>query len=141
MEKKYKVLRLLLGDQLNSRHSWFTHQDPSVLYVMMEIRTETDYVWHHIQKACAFFAAMEGFTETLRNDGHDTLYIKLDDPSNKQSFAANCDVLLKKYAIGKFEYQLPDEYRLDEELKAYCKKLVIPFQTFDTEHFIQPGRS
>lgn len=135
MKKKYKVLRLLLGDQLNHQHSWFTHPDPSVLIVVMEIRTETDYVWHHIQKACAFFAAMEGFADELNTAGHDTLYLKLDDPANKQSFASNCDVLIKEYAIEKFEYQLPDEYRVDEDLKSYCHKLAIPHQVWDTEHF------
>ncbi|SEA28185.1 cryptochrome/photolyase family protein [Pedobacter hartonius] len=135
MESTYKKLRLLLGDQLNLQHSWFSHKDQSTLYVLMEIRTETDYVWHHIQKACAFFAAMEGFAETLNNDGHDTLYFKLDDPANKQSFSANCDALIKKYHIESFEYQLPDEYRLDEELKAYCDTLKIPCQAYDTEHF------
>lgn len=135
MEKSYKVLRLLLGDQLNLQHSWFVHPDPSVLYVIMEIRTETDYVWHHIQKACAFFAAMENFAELLNNEGHDTEYIKIDDLSNKQNFGANCDVLIKKYAIEIFEYQLPDEYRLNEELKSYCSKLEIACQFSDTEHF------
>ena len=135
MENKYKVLRLLLGDQLNLQHSWFANQDPSVLYVMMEIRTETDYVWHHIQKACAFFAAMQGFSAALNNDGHDTLYIKLDDSANEQSFVANCNALIEKYEIQRFEYQLPDEYRLDEELKAYSSKLGIPNQAYDTEHF------
>ena len=135
MEKKYKVLRLILGDQLNLQHSWFANQDPSVLYILMEIRTETDYVWHHIQKACAFFAAMEGFAETLNSDGHAALYIKLDDQSNQQHFAANCDAVIEKYNIHKFEYLLPDEYRVDEELKAYTSKLDIPFQACDTEHF------
>lgn len=135
MKKKYKVLRLLLGDQLNRKHSWFTNKDDSVLYVLMEVRTETDYVWHHIQKACAFFAAMEGFAKALNDDGHDTLYIKLDDPSNKQSFAVNCDALIKEYSIENFDYQLPDEYRLDEELKTYCGQLSIPGQACDTEHF------
>ena len=135
MKKKYTTLRLILGDQLNLKHSWFTSHAPSVLYVLMEIRPETDYVWHHIQKACAFFAAMENFSEALKLDGHDVRYIKLDDPSNKQSFAANCDVLIKTYAIENFEYQLPDEYRLDEELKGYCNKLSIQSQLFDTEHF------
>lgn len=135
MKKKYKVLRLILGDQLNSTHSWFNQQDGSVLYVLMELRTETDYVWHHIQKVCAFFAAMEDFAETLNNNGHDTLYIKIDAPSNKQSFAANCDTLIKKYSIEHFDYQLPDEYRLDKELKSYCSKLSIPSKVYDTEHF------
>jgi deoxyribodipyrimidine photolyase-related protein len=38
------------GDQLNSNHSWFKAADDSVTYVMMEVRTETDYASHHIQK-------------------------------------------------------------------------------------------
>jgi deoxyribodipyrimidine photolyase-related protein len=135
MKSKYKKLRLLLGDQLNFRHSWFADKDPSILYVLMEIRTETDYVWHHIQKACAFFAAMEGFAGTLNSNGHDTVYLSLDNPANLQGFSANCDALIEKYTIESFEYQLPDEYRLDEELKAYCRRLTIPAQVFDTEHF------
>ena len=45
-----KTLRLILGDQLNSKHSWFITVDESVTYVMMEIRSETDYAAHHIQK-------------------------------------------------------------------------------------------
>jgi deoxyribodipyrimidine photolyase-related protein len=135
MEKKYKTLRLILGDQLNLQHSWYEQQDASVLHVIMEVRSETDYVWHHIQKACAFFAAMESFAETLNANGHYTIYLKLDDPSNKQSFEANCDALISTYAIEKFEFQLPDEYRLNENLKIYCSKLAIPSQTFHTEHF------
>jgi deoxyribodipyrimidine photolyase-related protein len=135
LSSNYKVLRLILGDQLNLQHSWFATPDPSVLYVLMEVRSETDYVWHHIQKACAFFAAMEGFAETLNNNGHHTTYLKLDDPLNQQSFEANCDNLIQQYGIERFEYQLPDEYRLDENLKAYCQQLTIPSQAYDTEHF------
>ncbi|WP_228515197.1 cryptochrome/photolyase family protein [Flavobacterium sp. MR2016-29] len=45
-----KTLRLILGDQLNSNHSWYETTDNSITYVMMEIRTETDYAIHHIQK-------------------------------------------------------------------------------------------
>ena len=51
-----KTLRLLLGDQLNIQHSWFSSLDDSVTYVMMEIRTETDYATHHIQKVVGFFS-------------------------------------------------------------------------------------
>jgi len=135
MKSKYKKLRLLLGDQLNFQHSWFADNDQSTLYVLMEVRTETGYVWHHIQKICAFFAAMEGFADTLTNNGYDVLYLKLDDPANRQSFSANCDVLINKYNIESFEYQLPDEYRVDEDLKIYCDTLKIHSQAFDTEHF------
>ena len=38
--------------------------------------------------------------------------------------------------MKKFEYQLPDEYRLDEQLKFICKNISIPSESFDTEHFL-----
>ena len=37
------TLRLILGDQLNSQHSWLSMTDSDVLYVLMEVRQETDY--------------------------------------------------------------------------------------------------
>lgn len=49
-----KRLRLILGDQLNERHSWFQKKYDNVTYVLMEVRQETDYVKHHIQKATSF---------------------------------------------------------------------------------------
>ena len=45
-----KTLRLILGDQLNQKHSWYDQVDDDVLYFMAEMRQETDYVTHHIQK-------------------------------------------------------------------------------------------
>jgi len=63
---KTKTLRLILGDQLNIDHSWFKKVDDSVTYVMMEIRTETDYAQHHIQKVIGIFAAMQEFANDLQ---------------------------------------------------------------------------
>ena len=51
------TLRLVLGDQLNPEHSWFQTTDPQVVYVLMEVRQETDYVLHHAQKILAIFSA------------------------------------------------------------------------------------
>jgi deoxyribodipyrimidine photolyase-related protein len=36
---------------------------------------------------------------------------------------------------NEFEYQLPDEFRLDEQLKQICTNLKIDTKVFDTEHF------
>jgi deoxyribodipyrimidine photolyase-related protein len=52
------TLRLILGDQLSPRHSWFVERRDDVLYVFMEMRQETDCVLHHAQKILAIFAAM-----------------------------------------------------------------------------------
>lgn len=135
MKKKYKTLRLVLGDQLNLQHSWFSEAAPATLHVLMEVKTETDYVWHHIQKACAFFAAMENFAETLNSTAFETLYIRLDDAENKQNFSDNLAEIIRKFGIEEFHYQLPDEYRLDQELNHFCSTLQIPSGSFDTEHF------
>ena len=57
-----KTLRLILGDQLNHQHSWFDSVDSEITFVMMEVRQETDYVPHHIQKVAGFFTAMPGWS-------------------------------------------------------------------------------
>ncbi len=131
-----KTLRLILGDQLNSQHSWFTKQDSNITYVIMEVRTETDYAWHHIQKIVGFFSAMQQFAEELQQKKHQVIYIKLNDSNNLQSFETNLDRLIKAHSFTHFEYQLPDEYRLDELMKKYCSTLTITTSVFDSEHFI-----
>lgn len=135
MKNRYKILRLILGDQLNLQHSWFSKVAPDTLHILMEVRTETDYAWHHIQKICAFFAAMENFGELLSEKGFETLYLKLDDAENKQNFSDNLKHLIEKFGIEEFQYQLPDEYRLDNELQNFCGTLAISSHVFDTEHF------
>jgi len=131
-----KKLRLILGDQLNLNHSWFQLKDNSILYVMMEIRQETDYVKHHIQKILSFFAAMRDFAHTLESQGHTVLYIKLSDRHNTHSLTENLKKLIKAYDIDVFEYLLPDEYRLDQQLNTFCQQLSILHDKFDTEHFL-----
>ena len=58
-----KTLRLILGDQLNIKHSWFKQTNDYVVYCLFEMKQETDYVKHHIQKVIGFFAAMRQFSQ------------------------------------------------------------------------------
>ncbi|WP_114752381.1 cryptochrome/photolyase family protein [Pleomorphovibrio marinus] len=131
-----KVLRLILGDQLNQLHSWYREDTKDVVYVMMEIRQETDYVVHHIQKILAFFMSMRNFSEMLKGKGLEVEYLTLDHKENLHKLNENLLFLIEKYEVSKFEYQLPDEFRLDSELKAFCEKLEIDSKAFDTEHFL-----
>lgn len=130
-----KTLRLILGDQLNLNHSWLQTKDESVIYLMAEVRQETDYVKHHIQKVTAFFLAMRHFAETLQCQGHQIRYYKISAEDNFQDFEKLIQKEIDLNSISYFEYQLPDEYRLDEQLKAICGKLSVPSKAFDTEHF------
>lgn len=130
-----KTLRLILGDQLNHQHSWFQQVDENVVYVMMEVRSKTDYVVHHIQKVVAFFQSMRLFADELLQKGHKVVYLKLDDSENKQSFTENIRWICQKYKIETIEYQLPDEYRVDQELKSLSEALNLSVCVVDSEHF------
>ena len=130
------ILRLILGDQLHAGHPWFAQVDPGVCYVMMEMRQETDYAPHHIQKVVAFFAAMRAFSAARAAEGHRMHYIRLDDPANQQTLAANLDAVIEAVGATHFAYQLPDEYRLDQELKAYAAQCGLPCEVADTHHFL-----
>lgn len=130
-----KILRLILGDQLNGYHSWFQSVNAEVTYVIMEIRSETDYATHHIQKVVGIFASMRSFADELRNRNHEVIYLKLTDSDNLQSFEQNTRRLVADNNFTHFEYQLPDEWRVDQHLKSLCESLSITTQVYDTEHF------
>ncbi|GLQ45973.1 cryptochrome/photolyase family protein [Dyella lipolytica] len=130
------ILRLLLGDQLNPRHSWFEVVDPRVLHILMEVRQETDYVLHHAQKILGIFAAMRDFARQLRSSGHRVYYLAIDDPENLHDIPANLDRLIAHHRVAILEYQAPDEWRLDQQLADYVQTLAIPARMVDSEHFL-----
>jgi len=130
-----KKLRLILGDQLNINHSWFASDNGNTVYLMAEMRQETDYVRHHIQKVVAFFVSMRHFADVLESRNFAVDYLKISNKHNAQDLEAIIKDAIRRHNTGKFEYQLPDEYRLDEQLKTICKKLEIESEAFDTGHF------
>ena len=130
-----KILRLILGDQLNIKHSWFNTTDDSITYCLFEMRQETDYVQHHIQKVIGFFAAMRRFSEILKAEGHQVIYLKITDRENTQSLTDNLSQLINKNNFECFEYMHPDEYRLDAQIRTFCKDQNIKSKAYDSEHF------
>lgn len=131
-----RCVKLVLGDQLNARHSWFQKPDDQVLFLMAEMRQETDYVVHHRQKVLAFFASMRRFTEALRAAGHRVRYLTLDDSARFRDLPELLHAMLAEEGARSFEYQYPDEYRLDRQLNAFCQTLEISSQASDSEHFL-----
>ncbi|WP_334135053.1 cryptochrome/photolyase family protein [Tepidimonas sp.] len=132
------TLRLILGDQLDPLHPWLTQVRPDVVYVLMELRQETDYVVHHAQKVLAIFAAMRAFARELKAGGHRVRYVAIDDPSNRQRLIANLQALVQHYRAAAVEYQLPDEWRLDAELRAWAASAPVPVRACDSAHFYTP---
>ncbi len=130
------TLRLLLGDQLNPQHRWFQQVDAQVVYVLMEVRQETNYVLHHAQKILAIFAAMRDLARQLRAAGHRVRYVALDDTSNRQSIPDNLSALAAHYGAQHVQWQQPDEWRLDAQLQAWANTSALHCSVVDSEHFL-----
>ncbi len=129
------TLKLILGDQLNPGHSWFAATDHHVVFAFMEMRQETDYVLHHAQKVIGIFAGMRDFAKLLQADGHRVHYLAIDDAENRQTLTGNLDDLIERYGCTVFEYQEPDEWRLDQQLKHYAAASKIACAAVSSEHF------
>ena len=74
---------------------------------MAEMRQETDYTKHHIQKVVAFFQSMRNFKQWLEERGKRVVYYTLDDKKNQQDLTKNLQQLFDSHEIDHFEYQLP----------------------------------
>jgi deoxyribodipyrimidine photolyase-related protein len=136
MDKTMTTLRLILGDQLNPEHSWFSRVDPSVHYTLMEVRQETDYVLHHAQKIIAIFAGMRALARELTERGHAIHYLSLDDPDNTHDIPRNLAELATKLGATAIEYQAPDEWRLDQQLKEMAATSALRVTMVQSEHFM-----
>ena len=138
LKYKYHSLRLILGDQLNRQHSWYQTTDDNILYVIAELKQETNYVKHHIQKLCAFFLSMETFAKELTQGGHQVLHLTLDKTAGFQDLEDLIASLVAKYSVKRFQYQRPDEYRLLKQLRNLTLNSDIAITEVDTEHFLLP---
>ena len=136
---QFHTIRLILGDQLNRQHSWFDQVNTGVIYVIAELHQEVTYVRHHVQKLCAFFAAMQAFADEIDASGHNTVHLTLDDTIKHENLAGLIKSVCRQYGVSRFEYQSPDEYRLREQLRNVELPDAIRIKEFDSEHFLLPG--
>lgn len=131
-----KVLRIVLGDQLNIQHSWFNDDPSSFDILMMEVKEEASYVTHHIQKIVGFFSAMRAFAVSSQERGFSVRYTKLSDSPNSHTLF---DEIIRVASTGKYsavEYQEPDEYRVRSAFEKLPQNLSIPIRCVSTEHFL-----
>ena len=136
--QSYKRLAWILGDQLNYQHSWFSSPRSDTLFVIAELRQETDYTCHHVQKICAFFASMRRFANHLQSQGHAVLYLDLDATAKTKSLSHLIESMCERFKVEEFQYQRPDEIRLLEQLRSLSLPNSIFVSEQDTEHFFLP---
>ena len=130
------TLRLLLGDQLDPRHSWFARIDPEVVYLLAEMRQETGYVLHHAQKVLAIFAAMRAFASQLRALGHRVEYVRIGESRARLDLPDLLEQVAVSVGADRVAWQLPDEWRLDAQLRSWSECTSLRTEAVDSEHFL-----
>ncbi|NAX19944.1 cryptochrome/photolyase family protein [Vibrio sp. V39_P1S14PM300] len=132
---KFRRVRFILGDQLNHQHSWFEQVDPQTLYVIAELHQEQKYVLHHVQKQCAFLAAMRQFANALTEAGHEVHYLDLDQTARYRDLTELLADVCQQAGAELLQYQRPDEYRLLTQLADFSPPKVV-VDCVDSEHFL-----
>jgi deoxyribodipyrimidine photolyase-related protein len=109
------ILRPILADQLSYDLASLADLDlVNDRVVFCEVRTETDYVFHHPQKIIFLFSAMRHFANALMAMGIQVTYVTLDDPENTQSLISEWQRLSKRFGMDKIVVTEPGEWRLRE---------------------------
>ncbi|WP_064435835.1 cryptochrome/photolyase family protein [Pseudoalteromonas neustonica] len=135
----YKILRFIFGDQLNANHTWYKEENQAqYLYVIAELKQETNYVKHHIQKVAAFFSAMENFASALKKSQLNVLHLTLDDTQHDESITTLLKRLAEQYQCQEIQYQYPDEYRLYQQMQQLESHISLKISACDSEHFLLP---
>ena len=127
------MVRLILGDQLNRHHTWFSEESDDITYAFFECYDEATYAPHHIQKVVGIFAGMRAFATALQAQGHKVHYGSLGQ--TLPSLGENLQKLCKQLNTKCIEIQQPDEYRVQEHLLS-LRKVGLQIEVYSSEHFI-----
>jgi len=112
-------LVLILGDQLSEDLSALREADKdNDLIVMAEVADEASYVAHHPKKIALVFSAMRHFAQTLRQNGWQVAYSKLDDDETSQSIVGELMRRGQEHGTSEALVNRPGEWRLIEALET-----------------------
>jgi len=125
-------LVLVLGDQLSTRLSALSHADKSCdIIVMAEVMDEARYVPHHPRKIALILSAMRHFAQTLRDDGWQVAYTRLDDQDASKSIVGELMRRGQEYGTSTVLATQPGEWRLLKALEnAPLSVTILPDDRF-----------
>ena len=129
------VLRVVLGDQLDPHHSWFSRVESDVLYAFFEVHSEQT-ARQHVQRAALFFAAMRAFAAELREAGHVVHYQRITDADAAQDLIEAIRRVVLEFEIRRVELQPADAYAIDRAFRSLESHLGIPVSICPDEHFL-----
>ncbi|HEU5361416.1 MAG TPA: cryptochrome/photolyase family protein [Candidatus Deferrimicrobiaceae bacterium] len=132
-----KTLRLVLGDQLSRSLSALRDVERARdVVLMVEVHEEATYVRHHKQKIVLVLSAMRHFAETLRAEGIDVDYVRLDDDGNTGSFTGELGRALSRHRPDRVVATEPGEYRVWQMMRSWETALGVPVEIREDDRFL-----
>ena len=131
------ALRIVLADQLSENIAVLQGIDKAKdLVLMCEVWDEARYVKHHKKKIAFLFSAMRHFALSLKEQGYQVDYIKLDDPDNSQSLKGE---VARQLCSNQFDYIIatfPGEYRVLKDMQSWEANFNIPVEIREDDRFL-----
>lgn len=127
---------LILGDQLDPRSTALDGFDPAQdLIWMVEVVSESNYVWSTKSRIAVFLAAMRHFRREREQEGQRVRYVTLDDPRNTQSFEGELRRAVTELRPERLVVAEPGEWRVWRLLEATADELRLPLDVRVDRHF------
>jgi deoxyribodipyrimidine photolyase-related protein len=131
-----KTLRFILGDQLDSQIASLHNADKeNDLVFMCEVADEANYVRHHKQKIAFLFSAMRHFSESLKENGWNVRYTRLDDPENAGSFSDELARAVADFEPDRIVVTEPGEWRVLEGMREWEGRFGIDVEILPDDRF------
>jgi deoxyribodipyrimidine photolyase-related protein len=135
------VLVPILGDQLSRNLSSLDGLSPeNTVILMMEVWDEATYVRHHKQKIVLIFSAMRHFAESLRAEGWQVDYVRLDDADNTGSFTGEVARACERRAPSEVRVTESGEWRVARAMEEWEDRLPCPVSILPDTRFIATTR-
>ena len=132
-----KTLRLVLGDQLSRPLSALRDIDRARdIVLMVEVSEEATYVRHHKQKIVFVLSAMRHFAESLRAEGIDVDYVRMNDKGNTGSFTGELGRALSRHKADRIVATEPGEYRVLETMQSWEHAFGTPVEIREDGRFL-----
>ncbi|MCW5663077.1 MAG: cryptochrome/photolyase family protein [Piscinibacter sp.] len=129
-------LVLVLGDQLDPDAAAFDAFDPAQDAVWMaEVAEESTHVWSSQARIALFLAAMRHFAQALRAAGRPLHHMRLDDPANRGSLAAQLHADLERLRPAALVMTAPGDWRVLQALKDVAAARGLPLEVREDRHF------
>lgn len=129
-------IRFIFYDQLSRSISSLEDIDKKNDHIVfIETKDEFSDVPHHPKKIVFILSSMRHFAKELLEEGHNVIYIKMDDKNNSQNLLIELGKIIKKITCRKLIITKPSRYDLVAKIDNFLCNLEILTEVREDNRF------